>query len=260
MIIMNEKGEIGIDCDGFINKHDLDDYIPKAYSKEFSYLCDVNRCMYAIYDVMKPHSEDVIERFFAGTYGKIHKNTQAAIILAARGLTDQTKIMIRSTLDKLMIMQAVSNDNYNYNKWLEAQENLIAQKVNGMRRGDKGLENLKNSIPEDKEFSKGKYVSQKAWAQMADMESDYNTVYGLFSGNVHCSIGAFEDDFDFENGKPVVMNIMPLTDSIGVLLLTAAAYALSAISIVIKHFELDNTEFKRLDDYFDRFQDDVNAS
>lgn len=257
MIIINEKNEIGIDDEGFMEDPDFNTYIAKAYSSEFDFVRQINEYMYSLYDMMTPQNTDVIGCFLAGTYNKIHKIIQAAVILASRGLNEQVKILIRSILDKLMIMQAVCNDNNNYNKWIEHQQHENNRLVRDIENDEPGLGHLQESIPADKSFPKGEYTSQKKWAELAGMKEEYNVVYRLFSGNVHYSLSSLEADISLENGLPHIMDIGPKYDETRPLMITLATDALRVVKIVIDYFDVDDAKYRVLDSNLEKRQDEL---
>lgn len=257
MIIINEKNEIGIDDEGFMEELDFNTYIAKAYSSEFDFVRQVNEYMYCLYGMIAPQNTDVIGCFLAGTYNKIHKTIQAAVILASRGLNEQVKILIRSILDKLMIMQAVCNDNHDYNRWMEHQQHEKNRLIRDIKNDEPGLGHLKESIPADKSLPKGKYTSQKKWAELADMKEEYNVVYRLFSGNVHYSLNSLEEDIYLENGLPHIMDIGPKYDETRQLIITLATDALRAAKIVIDFFDVDDVKFRALNSNLEKRQEEL---
>lgn len=259
MIIINENNEIGIDDEGFMEDLDFNAHIAKAYSSEFNFMQQINEYMYCLFRVIEPQNTDVIGCFLVGTYSKIHKTTQAAVLLVSRGLEEQVKILIRSILDKLMIMQAVCNDNENYNIWIEHQQYEVNRLVRDIKKDEPGLGHLKGSIPGDKSLPKGKYVGPKKWSELAGMEEDYNVVYRLFSGNVHYSLSSLEADISLENGLPHIMDIGPKYDETRQLMITLATDALRAVKIVIDYFDVDDAMYRTLDSNLEKIQDDLLA-
>lgn len=259
MIISNEKDEICVDYEGFLEEIDFQMPIVKVYKEAFDLINQINRYMYSIYYMAEPIKSDRIGCFLFTTYNKIHKNIQSAIIVATRGLSEQVKIFARSILDKLMIMQAVSNDNDNFDKWVEQQKFEVYRLVDAIKKGEPGLEQLKNSIPADKVYPKGKRVTQREWAKMAEMEVEYNVVYRLFSGNVHYSASSFEADLIFEDGLPSALDIGPKFDDISELLATIATDALRAVNIIVDYFNIDDAKYKELNESLEDMQRKIMA-
>lgn len=247
MLILNEKNEIGIDNTGFVEASDYNTAIAKCYRMEFELLDQINQYMYDLYDALEPKRDDLLGCFFIGTYNKIHKNIQAAMVLATRGLNEQIKILIRSNLDKLMVMQAISNNHNNYNLLVEHHKNETYRLINAIKRGEPGLEHLANQIPKDKEFEKGKKTSQIEWAKMAGMEDDYNVVYRLFSRNIHHALSSLEDEFVFEDGLPSIMDIGPQYEDSRQLLATLATDALRCAHIIEDYFGINSKTYNELD-------------
>lgn len=257
MIMLNEKGEIAIDGEGFMESCDFNTYIAKEYACEFSFLRQINEYMYKIYDLILLQNTDEIGCFFAVTYNKIHKNMQMIIIAASRGLNEQVRILLRSMLDKLMIMQAVCNDNDNYDKWIKHQQYEMYRLVKDIKKGEPGLEALKERYSNNDFLPKGKYISQKEWAKLAGMEEEYNVVYRLFSGNVHYSVSSLEAELLVRNGLPHIMDIGPQYSDTKKLLITLATDALRALWIIITYFKIDDTEYKKIAVILEKMQSDI---
>lgn len=247
MILLNDNNDIGLDKNGFLEDIDFDTYIAKSYPEDFALLKSINRYMYEIYDLVNVDRNDEIGCFFVGTYNKIHKSTQAAIVMVSRGLSDQVKVLVRSNLDKLMVMQAVHNDKNNFSKWQLHQNYERKRLIDDIKKGEPGLGHLQERITEDINIpSEWKRISQRDWAKLAEMEEDYNVVYRLFSGNVHHSKNALNSDLFYDGGLPAIMDVAPDCTDTRELLLTLATDALRTIKIVVEYFEIDNDVYKSL--------------
>lgn len=246
MIIYDENRGIGIDEDGFLENHDFEEYIPRAYKDCFDFMRRLNEYMYSLYNAVEIKSKDKIGCFILGTYNKIHKLVQASIILAARGLHDEVKILLRSILDKLMVMQAVYKDKEHYNSWIDQQKRERYRLIKKIQEGKPGLGNLKDKVPDLKDIDPGKVVTQYDWAQMSEMEDIYNREYALFSGNVHHAACVLESDLIIEDDFITAMDIGPKHEIIGALLATVASYALQASEIIVKYSKTDSAKCEEI--------------
>lgn len=256
MVIQNKDEKFSIDGDGFLEKTDFEQIIVKRYYlKDFELLSKINRYMYSVYHEIVCDSEDELGCFFLGFYGKIHKTLQVAILIAARGLEESTKALIRSILDKLMIMQAISKDSTKYQKWRQQSDFQMKMLVIAINNGEPGLAQFKDKLPEGKDLPEGKRVSQKQWAKWADMVEDYNIVYRKFSGDVHASMNSFKDDFVYKNGVAKEFIIAPVEADMKKIVITLARYALQTIKIAIKYFKVNDGEYKNLEDAVESMAD-----
>lgn len=247
MILLNDNNEIGLDKNGFLEEVDFDSYLAKSCPNDFEFLRNINQYMYELYALVDISRDDEIGCFLVGTFNKIHKSTQAATVLVSRGLSDQVKILVRSNLDKLMVMQAVHNDKNNFNKWKLYQNYERKRLIDDIKKGEPGLGHLQERITEDISIpSDWKRISQRDWAKLAGMEEDYNVVYRLFSGNVHHSKNALNSDLFYDEGLPAIMDIAPNCTDTRELLLTLATDALRTMKIVVEYFDLDDAVYKEL--------------
>lgn len=232
---------IYLDNDGFLDEKDYQSLIVGAYSADFEIARAINQYMYEIYDSTTICKEDVINKFIISSYNKIHKTFQAAVLCSTRGLEEQTKVLARTMLDKIMIATAVMKSPENYNKWVGMQLEERNKLIKDIRRKAPGLEhlNIDESIQID---SRGKRVSQKEWANMAGMIADYNFLYRLFSGEVHLSASSIDWDYGLD-GDESYMNIAPRTEETNIILLTLCDYVMRFIKNTIDCFGIENKRY-----------------
>lgn len=247
MLILNDNNEVGIDAGGYICPEDEASPIWNYFFEDFSFLQEVNIYMYGLFDMINANQDDVIECFLAETYNKIHKDYQTGFLLASRGLIEQSKIMLRVILDKIMIMQAVYDNNENYNLWLKHQAYQRNRLIKDIKEKKSGLEHLYDKVKEIDLDPDARYVSSKEWASLSAMESEYNITYRLFSGSVHYSLSAYEGDVIFSDGRPEEIMIGPQIDDMEILLITLATDALKATKIISNHYEIRDERYAQLD-------------
>lgn len=242
MLSLNKKNEVGLDQDEFVKAEDIKEYIAQANKKEFELAFKVNRYMHDLLGDDESRKSEQLQCFFMSLYKKIHRNFQSVLILSARGLKEPAFVLIRSLLDKLFIMKAVSGDNSKIKFWKDSQNAERIKLANAIIKGDKGFENADKREAEKyiNRTPKTKSTSQKKWAEWAGMLSDYNIVYRLFSGNVHFSASSFKEDFLFHDQRQIIMNVAPDTEGIDKLLLTGIGYALQTCFVIIEHFSCES--------------------
>lgn len=247
MLILNDNNEVGIDAAGYVCPEDTTSPIWECFIDDFSLLQEINIYMYGLFDKMNANQNDVIECFLAETYNKIYKDYQSGLLLASRGLIEQSKVMLRVILDKIMIMQAVHNDNENYHLWFKHQIYQRNRLIKDIKNKRPGLEHLYDKVNGMDLEPDAKRVSSLEWARLSAMESEYNITYRLFSGSVHYSLSAYEEDITFSDGRPEAIMIGPQTDEIEILLITLATDALKAASIIIEHYGLKDEKYAQLE-------------
>lgn len=245
MLVIDGNKGLGIDESGFMDESDFNTPISIMHNDLFQLFYETNLFMYKIYDSLSPNANDLLELFFVGVYIKIHKSIQSAAILLSRGLEEETKIMLRSVLDKLFIMRAIYNNKDNYDRLLSHQNYERRHLNNDIKNKLPGLENLNYNI---KDLPKGKRTSMKQWAKLANMEAQYNVVYRLFSTNIHCSLSSLESDLSIKDGFPYMIDICPHFKETTMLLLTIINDAFNALDIIVNYFDLDKSEYNSLED------------
>lgn len=248
MIYKSEKENSVILCldnDGFLDERDYQSLIGELYSSDFEVIRDINRYIYEIYASITVHKEDVISRFIVGSFNKVHKSFQAAVLCCLRGLEEQAEVLIRTMLDKIMIATAVIKKPENYNKWIEMQIWEKSKLLKAIQNKEPGLDHLKldENIQLD---AKGKRITQKDWADMAEMTADYNFVYRLFSGKVHLSATSIDWDYGLEDDESY-MNIAPRTEGTNIIILILADYMMRFIEQILDYFNIENTRYLEID-------------
>lgn len=248
MIILSEAGDVMIDAGGYFFPADEQSPIWQNYKDTFTFAQNVNTYMYELFDYIKPKDNDKVACFIAETYNKIHKDYQTGVLIASRGLQNQVKTMIRVLLDKLMIMQAIHNNEENYTLWLKHQSKNRNSLINEIKQKRPGLEHLCNRAIELETDPNAKMIKPQDWARLANMESDYNVAYKLFSGSVHYSVNSYEEDVVFVDGIPKAILIGPQAKEVEKLVITLVADALQAANIMRERYKISDERYNELDE------------
>lgn len=250
MLVVDKNNRLGIDERGFMDESDFNTPISLMYNNIFQLFYETNLFMYKIYDSLSPNANDIIGLFFVGVYIKIHKQIQSAAVLLSRGLEEETKIILRSILDKLFIMRAIYNNKDNFDRLLSNHNYERRSLNNAIKNKLPGLEKLPYNI----NLPKGNRTSMKQWAKLANMEAQYNVVYRLFSTNIHCSLSSLESDLSIKDGSPYMIDICPHFEETTELLLTILDDAFNAIDVIVNYFEIDKSEYTSLKDRITVYQ------
>lgn len=236
---------ICLDNDGFLDERDYQSLIGSLYSSDFEVARAINQYMYEIYDSITVYKEDTISRFIISSFNKVHKSFQAAVLCCSRGLEEQAKVIARTILDKIMIVTAVIKSPSNYDRWIEMQlweRNRLIKAINNKAPGLEHL-NIDENIQID---ARGKRITQKDWADMAEMAADYNFIYRLFSGEVHLSASSIDWDYGLDDDESY-MSIAPRTEETNIIILTLADYMMRFIKQILEYFDIENTRYLEID-------------
>lgn len=231
LVFDDNNGTVGIDSNGFLEKGELDFEISYIKPENYRDVLEVNHYLNNLYSEIKVSSKDYIGLFITESFAKIHRDYQTVIILVTRGLMSQAKAVIRTMLEKLFVMAAVSKNPDNYDDWIGTQNAERNRLLRAIKRGDIQPVDTDPSKLTENEFAKK--VSFSEWADRADMKWDYNVIYRLFSRNVHCTETGYVDDLEIDNeGEVVAIKIYPDYEEADQTLILAKRYALISATII----------------------------
>jgi len=113
---------------GFLGK-EIEQWIPKnrhAHREFFQLVDDANRCCQTSMYKLGPHKKNRQEVLVAILYLRVLNNSQAAVLLAERGLMPQCRILGRATVEALFILCAIANNREYANDYVsEHQKNRL---------------------------------------------------------------------------------------------------------------------------------------
>ena len=226
----------------------------EKYEQYLELSMKINTIAYKMYDYINVHNNNAKEIFITCSFAKIHKDYQSVILLSERGLIEQGKVMLRCLLEKLFVLVAIFKDDKNLVDWNNDQSYRKKKIMEAIKRGDRGLENLKLDGFSEENFIDAKCITIKEWAKRADMEGHHSMIYKLFSGNVHLSGEAIIEDILFDlNGDMIeAISVAPKEEGLAKLLVTNMNYMLSAIEIIQDVFHISKKEMKSLREDFNR--------
>lgn len=254
MRIVNEKNnQIGIDENGFFENEELTWNYPPFTSDILIDDIELNRYLYSLYEKMDVRTKDVIGLFIAESFAKIHRDFQSIVILSVRGLQSQSKAILRTMLEKLLILVSVEKNPNNYNDWLRTQNYNRNKLIRAIKRGDIDVYDIDTSKLVENPDAKN--ISTDTWAKRADMEWDYRVIYKLFNSYVHLSERSVSSDIVFENGEPVAIGIYPDYSETDNILVLGKRYILIAAKVLKKYFNIhDEMSFQDYQAFLDDAQ------
>lgn len=259
MLIFDENnGTVGIDSNGFLEKSELNFEISYIKPENYQDVLEVNHYLNDLYSEIKVSNKDFIGLFIIESFAKIHRDYQTVIILVTRGLMSQAKAVLRTMLEKLFVLTAVSKEPENYNDWIGTQNVERNRLIRAIKRGDIQPVDIDPSKLTENEFTKK--VSFSEWADRADMKWDYNVIYRLFSRNVHCTETGYADDLEIDNeGEVVAIKIYPDYEEADQTLILAKRYALISATIIKPYLSVcdSSDSFQEYQSFLDDAQNNI---
>ena len=254
--------------DGFLGS-EMESWI-KKYRKEnkelFSFCYELNQVAHKTLSKLIIHNKDGQEILSSAMFTRILSQYQSVIVLVERGMINEAKIILRTMLDGLFILVAMTKDrkymNYYINDDIEKRKGSLNQF--SKNPGDHFSE-LKEQLPEEeiakllqelseekasKELEGVKYtsrISTKKWAEFAELEHLYYKVYSLLNSAVHGLSRELEQYAEIDDdGEIVGMNSGPCIEGIGIALTTASDFLIIVLMNIHDFFELDKLELEKL--------------
>jgi hypothetical protein len=258
MLKFDEKHEyIGIDENGFLENEELNYHYNTFNIENLTDSIEVNRYLYSLYEKVDVKSKDMIGVFIVESFAKIHRDYQAVAILSARGLQSQAKAILRTMLEKILVLVSVEKDSKNYNEWLKTQNYRRNILIRAIKRGEIDSHDIDTSKYTEEPDAKN--IDSKEWARRADMEWDYNTIYRLFNSNVHHSESGVATDIVFKDGEVEAINIFPDYSETDSVLILSKRYVLIAASVLKKVFNItdDKAVFREYEKFLDDAQEEI---
>lgn len=232
-VFINEDNNIEVDQNGFLEMSDEEKPIFRTLRPYIDEALKRNRDLYNLYSQIEISSDDAMGLFLISSLERLHKDYQAALILALRGLPDQAGAISRSIMEKLFIMQAVFDNPDNLALWSKTQnrELNITRKI--IEEGWVNSAIDYERVLEYPTLNETKDVKMREWAKKADMEKDYRVIYSQLSKHIHHSRTDMIDDWEVDNNNYVdAINIGPKTEGIEALISLLLEYFTNAVEIV----------------------------
>lgn len=240
MVIVRE-GYISIDENGYLNSEDSNEVIYSAYLREFEIMHETNRKIYQLIESINTSRSDEIGAFLLSVFVQLHKAFQSIVLLLSRGLEEQAKVILRTLLERLMIIAAINNNPENYRKWILNQENERKRLIDNINNNRPGVGHLKNEIKNIDVPEEFKRMTFKEWAIEAGMEERYYQQYFYLSGHVHYSTEGYRETRIVENGEFIGLSIAPRYREIRALAISAMEFVKDAVLIIGDYFKLNDS-------------------
>ena len=250
---------MSIDKDGFLSK-DIVEWIKKyrqAYQEWFDLSENSNRIAHSTMHNLQVNKQNAQQVLSATLFVRILGFYQASIILAERGMINESKVILRSMLNATFIICTIANseevmseyfnDDFHHRikslRKIEENPHLFEKEL--YKEVQKEVSVLLNQLLQERVESKPKEITVRYLAEKANMMDFYNTVYSYFSETEHSSARDLEQ-YLVVNGEKEIKGIKwgPSVVGIDMLLLTGIENLIHATNSIEKIFELEQSKMQ----------------
>ncbi len=222
-------------------------------NEEIFHLCEeLNEYAHDTMWKMKITNEYLPEILSACAYVRVLSNFQSIVILTEYGLLNEAKIVLRSFVEGMFLMVAITK-NKDYSTTIVEQDTLEREQaykaikrniVAGIFKSGKPtldeVENIIEEIKKEIEQKNIKKIKKRDLSLAADLESYYDTVYHLLSGTVHINPRDLEKYLDLtEDRKIKGIKWGPEEGEIEDILFTAIEILIRVLESVSNMFEIE---------------------
>lgn len=236
---------------GFLGK-EITPYIDdiRAKSSDFFQLSDeTNKLSHQVLFKIDAHSKHEQELLVATLYMRIMASFQGVIILAERGMIPQSQVIMRSLLEAMFTLCALSEKRDLCTVYIQAEQKKRLKLLNKL-----GM--LKSGLPSDKEESeliklgielkkdieeKGiKPLNVEQWSVEAGLHDIYLTAYTILCDPVHTNVNDLERYLVLDNdGEIKAFDWGPSSTGLHTLLMTNIECMLVTIKAVCDLFKIN---------------------
>ncbi len=249
----NEKGFLGTAIDEFSKSVQL------QYARFFQLSCQINELAHATNFELQVHNRDPQEYLTATLFLRLLNGFEATVILGAKGLLFEAKVVLRSVIETLLILKLLCKEE------AFALEYLGSSKVQSLKwmniaheSQDPNFESVRQyatpkvmeALRKEIEQHGLKKLEVEPIARRADLHYIYNSQYRLLSEQVHC-LPISLDPFMVTNqeGELASFDWGPKHEDLDFIIFTNVQMLLIALVSVTKLFSLDKSgELKKIDD------------
>lgn len=188
---------------GFLGK-EITSYISDIRSRhsDLFNLCDeANKlCLKTLFEI-DAHNQEAQEILIATLYLRINSSFQAIVILAERGLIPQAKVILRSILEALFTLCALSKKIELCDIYIQADQKKRLKQLNKLRLLKSGLppeakeseiQKLEQELKKDVEEKGIKLLNVEQWAKEAGQHDIYLSAYTVLCDPVHTNVKDLE--------------------------------------------------------------------
>jgi len=254
METINEIGFLSEEIIGYIKKH------RKDYAEYFSLCEDIGRLSHKIMFSIEIHNEYLPEILGASLLARAVSNFQGSVLLAERGMINESKALLRCMLEVMFAVVAIAKDKsfaydlvkvdvFKRKRALKACERSANAGVKFFSQEDvkKVLEQLGKEIEQEVKRTDIKNISTRCIAKKAGLETIYDSEYSILSSTIHADLRDLEQYLDMKNGGKLGSMLWgPNDKDIDIVLLGAADAMFRILDGVFQVFSIDGKKKKLL--------------
>ena len=241
---------MSIDKNGFLDD-DINTWIEKhrIENKSLFDLCiEINQIAQTQLYKLDVHSKEVQEILLCLLFIKSLSSFQGSILLIERGMLTEARVILRTLLEILYRIGAISKNKEIAVAYVQADERNRRKFLNKFKllsdsvkeaHGNPELDDLLNTLNQNIDEKDIKELQTQWFAHKAGLDDNYNTAYSLFSSSVHANVRDLEELViadDEGNIKEILSG--PDVTGIPVLLLTGCEALILITHDISKYFQL----------------------
>ncbi|MFA5780576.1 MAG: DUF5677 domain-containing protein [Elusimicrobiota bacterium] len=245
---------MSIDEHGFLGK-EIEGYkqnIENKFKDIFELAYELNEYAQKIKFKFIIHNKDGQEVIAASLFIRILNGFQGAVILLKYGLTIESVVIVRSTLETLFVLKRICDDREYVRDYVKSDEKKRLKLMNIAHRNPSALfESLRQYATEEiitelkSKITKENIdeIQLETLAVKAGMRDYYDGVYRILSGISHPTPRAIEKYAVVDENRDVKsFNCGPMEDNLSETLITVIGLLNLALESVLKLFKLNEEE------------------
>ena len=235
--------------------------IRSTYSDLFNLCYDLNKLCHETLFKIDAHSEEAQELLIATLYLRIKSSFQAVVILSERGMIPQAKVVLRSILEALFTLCALSKKAELCDIYMQADQIKKLKQINKFRMLKSGLPEkakeseilkLQQELKDDIEKRKIKSFSAEQWAKEAELHDIYLSAYTVLCDPVHTSVKELEKYLVLDDDEIKELKWGPDTDDLEIVLSANIEFMLVSLKATCGLFKIG--EEKTINNLHDRLK------
>ncbi len=225
------------------------------YRDKWALSLTVNRTNHKFIFAIQVQTDRLPDLLLAALLARQSSTFQAFLLLARKGLIDQSEMIVRTLAETMFIAGAICKDHafaktFVLSDEISRKRSLIRLNKDRERRGEPPdpeavalIAELQTKIQEEK---LDKPTTERI-AELAGLSSYYDSLYGLFSMAVHSSTRSLDKALKADStGKVIAIEYGPATEGFDLHFDYAVSMTLYVLHEVASHFGLDVTEIEAL--------------
>jgi len=253
---ITENGFLGKEIMSYISD------IRSEYSDLFNLCDEINKLCHKTLFEIDAHSREAQEILIATLYMRIKSSFQGVVILTERGMIPQAKMIIRSILEAMFILCALSNKVELCDIYMQADQKKRLKQLNKLRMLKSGLppeakeseiQKLEQELKKDIEEKGIKLLNVEQWAKEAGQHDIYLSAYTVLCDPVHTNVKDLERYLVLDEDNEIKeFNLGPDTDDLEIVLSANIEFMLVALKATCGLFTIDKE--KTISDLHDKLK------